>query len=282
MLRRSIRTAFLLLPLFGGLALAGCDGEAEAKKEVKVEADASAAVAVDANAEKSAVVKTEVAVAGDADVSVTAKVADQAQAIAEGTAAVEVQLKADAIDLDGITALIKKGKVKSAKDLEKAINNPKKKLAKVDIDADGTLDFVQVVEVRKEDQVVFELRVIPSSKKSAEVAVTAATIAVVPDKASAKVTVHAEYTAVVEHHEVYVYEYAVPATWEGDVVIVAGNPFFGWVFTVERDVYVGVYVHEEWVAVPGVVIVIGVDVDGGCWPPGHCKHGKFKKHGKWH
>ena len=268
MLLRRLSRSSLLLAL---LIAAACDSavEGEAKVEAKAEGggEANAAAAAEAEAGGSAVVKSAAAVAGEAG----------GGAAVEGEAAASVTIEAEALDLDGVTALIKKGKVKSAKDLEKTINNPSKKLAKIDVDGDGTLDFVQVVEVRKEAEVVFELRVVPSSKKSADAAVTVATIAVVPDKASSKVTVRAVYTPVVVHHEIYVYEYAVPATWQGDVVVVAGNPFFGWTFAVEREAYVGVYVHEEWVAVPGVMIVV---VDGGCWPPGHCKRGKYK-HGKW-
>lgn len=245
---------------------AGCDTAAEV--EAAPQADAAAAVAVDASGE------AKVAVEGDAAVepSMAAKVIDEAQAAAE-IATFEATITAEALDLEGISALIKKGKVKDAAALEASINSRKGKLASVDIDGDGTVDFVQVVEVRSGADVNFELRVVPSSKKETSAAVLVAVIAVAPDPATSKVTVRATYTAVVQHHEIYVYEYSVPATFEGDVVIVAGNPFFGWVYSVNHEVYVGTYTHETWVATPGVVIVIGAD---GCWPPGHCKHGKHK------
>lgn len=141
--------------------------------------------------------------------------------------------------------------MKDAAALEASINSRKGKLASVDIDGDGTVDFVQVVEVRSGADVNFELRVVPSSKKETSAAVLVAVIAVAPDPATSKVTVRATYTAVVQHHEIYVYEYSVPATFEGDVVIVAGNPFFGWVYSVNHEVYVGTYTHETWVATPG-------------------------------
>lgn len=269
------------------LVAAACDSGAEAqvKADAAALAGANADVAAAAEAEGKATVKAD-ADKGDEDEGdgVAADIADRAQAIAEGSAAVEVQIKAEDLDLDAVVTLVKKNKIKDARQLEKTINDRKKKLVKIDIDDDKTLDFVQVVEVKEGAEVHFELRVVPSSKKDAEYAITVATIAIVPDKAESKVTVRATYTAVVEHHDVYVYEYAVPCTFDGDVVVVAGAPFFGWVFAVERPVYVGVYVHDEWIAVPGVVFVVDVDVHGGCWPPGHCKHGKFKhgkfKHGK--
>ena len=262
-MRTSRFLSLTLTALLAALGVAACDSATEEK--VDKAADAQVNVAADAEVEGKAEVKGEAAAAGD------------------------VEIKADALDLDGAVTLIKSGKVKDARALEKTINDPKKKLAKIDIDGDGTIDFVQVVEVRDGDDVTFELRVIPSSKKDAEYAVTVATIVVHADRDASKVTVRATYTAVVEHHDVYVYEYATPCTFEGDVVVVVDAPFFGWVYA-PHDVYVGVYVHDEWIAVPGVVVVVDVDINGGCWPPGHCKHGKFKHHkfkghkgrkGKW-
>jgi len=228
---------------------AACDSgegkaEAEAKAELRGEGEA----------------KGEAKVEGD----VSDNVAQRAKGVAEGTAAIDVEIKADMLDLDGTVDLIKSGKVKDARELEKRLNDPKGKLAQIDIDGDGIIDFIQVVEVHEGTDLNFELRVIPSTKQDADYAVTVAAIAVVPDRSAGKVSVRATYTAVVEHHDVYVYEYAVPATWEGDVIVVVDAPFFGWAYG-SHDVYVGVYVHEEWIAVPGVVIHVG-------------GHGKFKKH----
>ena len=173
---------------------------------------------------------------------------------AKGKALIKGEIQADLLDLDATVEFIKSGRAKDARSLEKRLNDRKKKLAKIDLDDDGTIDFVQVVEVRKGDDITFELRVIPSTKKDPEYAVTVATIALSSDRSGGKVSVRATYTDVVEHHDLYVYEYTVPATWEGDVIIVNEAPFFAWAYG-SHEVYVGVYVHEEWVAVPGVVIV---------------------------
>lgn len=259
-----MRTTTRILPVVAALLLTvGCDSGAEGKAE----ADVAAGAEIKAEGD--------VEVQADAEGGVADEAAERAKAVAEGTAAIEVEVKAEMLDLDASVDLIKSGKVKDARELEKRLNDPKSKLAKIDIDGDGIIDFVQVVEVKEGDDIHFELRVVPSTKMDAEYAVTVATIEMRPDKDAGKITVHATYTAVVEHHDVYVYEYAVPATWDGDVVVVVGAPFFGWVYA-EHDVYVGVYVHDEWIAVPGVMI--HVDVDHGCWPPGHCKRGKYKKH----
>ncbi len=195
----------------------------------------------DSDSEGSGEAKAEVAAEGSADG-------------AKGKALIKGEIQADMLDLDATVEFIKSGKAKDARSLEKRLNNPKKKLAKIDLDGDGIIDFVQVVEVRKGDDITFELRVIPSTKKDPEYALTVATIALTSDRSNGKVSVRATYTDVVEHHDVYVYEYTVQATWEGDVIIVNEAPFFAWVYG-SHEAYVGVYVHEEWVAVPGVVIV---------------------------
>lgn len=242
---RSFPSAVLFIATAAILGGAACDSGAEAKVDAAAQVEGEGKV--------------------EAEDGVADKAAGDAKAVAEGSAAIKTEVKADMLDLDASVDLIKSGKVKDARELEKRLNDPKKGLAKIDIDGDGIIDFVQVVEVKEGDDIHFELRVVPSTKMDAEYAVTVATIEMKPDKEAGKITVHATYTAVVEHHDVYVYEYAVPATWDGDVVVVVGAPFFGWVYA-EHDVYVGVYVHDEWIAVPGVVFV---DVH---------HHGKFKKH----
>lgn len=79
------------------------------------------------------------------------------------------------------------------------------------------------------------------------------------------------------------YDYTVPIVVKDDTVVVTGGVgFYGWLFTVQRPAYYGVFVYDYN---PHPVYVVEVD-HGGCWPPGHCKHGKRKgggggKHGKW-
>ncbi len=180
----------------------------------------------------------------------------------------DVEVTAEMLDLDAAVGLVKSGKVKDAAALEKRINDPKSNLAKVDIDGDGVIDFIQVVESRDGDEVNYELRAVPSTKMKAEAAVTIASIAVVADRSASTIKVRATYTDVVVKHDAHVFEYSLDATWDGDVVVVVGAPFFGWAYS-EHEIYVGVYVHEEWIVVPGIVT-----------HQGKVKKHKFKKRHK--
>lgn len=183
------------------------------------------------------------------------------------------QIKPDELDLESINYLVKKGKVKDAGALEKAINNPKEKLHSVDIDGDGKLDKIQIVEVKKpNDEVVFELHVIPSGKgKDQDRApdVVVAYIDFAPDKASGQMVVKATYAPIVVGHDTIVYDYTVPIVVQNETIVVTDGPaFYGWLFAV-RPAYVGVVVVDA----PHVIIE-------------HKHKGKHKwkgkGKGKWH
>jgi hypothetical protein len=265
-----VRSAMLAL-----FALSACDAAIQAKAQQ--DAEAKAAVASEAQAKGPAAGTTVVAKA-DADVEPKA-------AVKAGTTGIkaDVKLEAAAFDLESVSYLVKKGKVKDAKQLEAQINNPKEKINNVDIDGDGKVDKIQVVEIRNEadGSIVFELRAIPSSTKDKDAAVVIATLNFVPDKVTKKLVVKCVYSPVVVGYDTIVFEYFVPIEVENDVVVVVdASPFYGWAFTVSRPVYYGVFVYE--VAPPAVIVI-----EGGCWPPGHCKgwKGKYKGKGKgkhWH
>lgn len=183
----------------------------------------------------------------------------------------DVQIKPEALDLESINYLMKKGKVKDAAQLEKQINDPKEKLHSIDLDGDGKLDKIQIVEVKKpSDEIVFELHVVPSSKgKEAEVVV--AYVDFVPDKASGTMVVKATYAPVVVGHDTIVYDYSVPIVVQNDVIVVQDGPaFFGWLFAV-RPVYVSVIVVD----VPVVIEHVHKHKHKG-------KKHKHKGKGHWH
>ena len=202
---------------------------------------------------------------------------------------VDAQVKPEALDLESITFMVKKGKVKDASALEKKINNPKEKLNNVDIDGDGKVDKIMIVEVKQDDGViVFELHAIPSKSKDKGAAVVIAYVNFTPDKTTKVLVVKATYAPVVIGYDTIVYDYTVPIVVQNDVVVVTGGVgFYGWLYTVHRPAYYGVFVYE--VAPPSVIIIDVGYHEEGCWPPGHCKHGKWKaggggkhgKHGKW-
>jgi hypothetical protein len=184
---------------------------------------------------------------------------------------VEASIKPETLDLESINFMVKKGKVKDAAELEKKINNPKEKLNTVDVDGDGKIDKIQVVEVQKPNDVkVFELHVIPSKTKKKEDEVIVAYIHFQPDVETKQLIVKATYAPIVIGHDTIVYDYHVPIVVNaGKIVVVETNPFYGWMFTVSRPAFVGVYVYT---APPPPVIIIEHGWHG---------HHKHKHKGKW-
>lgn len=235
------------------LALSACDVAVAVHNKMAEEAEANAAAEV---AEKPVAVAAE---APPAEVKPAAEVKPTVEAVA--------------FDLETVSFLVKKGKVKDAKALEKQINNPKEKINNVDVDGDGKVDRIQVVEIRGEaGVVVFELRAIPSSSKDKDAAVVIAVLDFTPDKVSKELVVKTTYAPIVVGHETHVYTHVVPIEVKGDaVVVVHASPFYGWLFTASRPAYVGVFVYE--VAPPPVIVI-----EAGCWPPGHCKHHDHHDH----
>jgi uncharacterized cupredoxin-like copper-binding protein len=195
------------------------------------------------------------ALACDAAVVAQTQEGDPAQSAAVAVQAVEATIKPDDLDLESINFVVKKGKVKNAAELEKLINNPKEELSNVDIDGDGKVDKIQVVEVQKENDVkVFELHVIPSKSKNKGEEVLIATVTFTPDIVSKQLVVKSVYAPIVIGHATIVYDYTVPIEVEGGkIVVVQSNPFYGWLFTVSRPAFVGVFVYSE--PAPPVIII---------------------------
>jgi len=249
------------------LALSACDAALTAKAQQDAEAEAAAASQA---ALKPAPAGTTVLAKVDADADADAKPEVKAAVDAD----IKTTLDPAAFDLESVSFLVKKGKVKDAKQLEAQINDPKEKINNVDVDGDGKVDKIQVVEIRDEatGSIVFELRAIPSGTKDKDAAVVIATINFVPDKVTKKMTVTCVYTPIVVGHDTIVFEYFVPIEVKNDtIVVVDSSPFYGWAFTVSRPAYYGVFVYD--VSPPSVIVI-----DGGCWPPGHCKGWKGHKY----
>jgi len=245
------------------MALTACDAALEANARQEAAAAEAAAKAEKAEpAEKAEKAEpAEPVVAAAVETKAEAKVAVQGE--------VAATIQPEVLDLESINFLVKKGKVKNAAELEKKLNDPKEKLNAVDIDGDGKLDKIQVVEVQKPNDVkVFELHVIPSGTKKKEDEVIIAYVHFEPDVASSQLIVKATYAPIVVGYETIVYDYRVPIQVKGgSVVVVDNSPFYGWLFTASRPAFVGVYVYS---APPPPVIIIDH----------HWHHKKGKKH-KW-
>ena len=230
--------------------------------------------AIVANAQSDEVVVSEKQIAAGV---VNAEIKEKAEAGKEYPkvqASTEATIKPEALDLESINFLVKKGKVKDAAQLEKKINDPKEKLNTVDVDGDGKIDKIQVVEIQKPGDVkVFELHVIPSKTKKKEDEVIIAYIHFEPDLNTKQLVVKATYAPIVIGYDTIFYDYYVPIEVKGTTIIVVdSNPFYGWLFLVSRPVFVGIYVYT--VPAPPVIII-----EHG-W---HGKHkGKWKGKGKWH
>ena len=273
----------LLLTLLLAPLGAACDAAVAANQQAaaQAEAEAKASTKVAAKADVKADVKAEAEASGPSAIAGDFVAAADGKVEATPTAIVKTEVKAEIksadLDLESVTYLVKKGKVKNAAELEKKINNPKEKMNHIDVDGDGKVDFIKIVEVKQPDGViVFELHAIPSSTKDEAAAVVIAYVNFTPDKATGVLVVKATYAPVVIGYDTIVYDYTVPIVVQNETVVVTGGVgFYGWLFSV-RPAYVGVVVWG-----PPIVVV-----ESGCWPPGHCKHHKVKFKGKgkhkWH
>lgn len=245
-------TALMLASMWA--LVAACDAEAELEPTASVEAQGAANVVVE-----------------DEELLT-------AEAKAEGAAKAgfEVELEPASFDLEAVAVVVEEGELESAAQLEVIINDAERGYNRIDIDADGTIDHVQVVEVKAAEleleadadaelaaEAVLELRAVPSSSHSVDAGVTFATMTFARHPVNSEVELRAGFTAVVHQPEVRVYTRVVPVKIEAGL-LVGGSVFLSWLYAVERPVYVGVY-----------------EVDGrGHWiPPGHVKHGHWKATG---
>lgn len=199
----------------------------------------------------------------DAEVKADAEASAEQQA--DGKTEAEPKLVAEGeFDLESVAFLVKKGKVKNAKALEKQINSKKSGINKIDIDDDGKVDKIAVLEVREAGKTKFEIKVLPSTKakkkKDPDVYVNIAYIELEPVEADNNVKVNVYYDNVVEHKVTEVYTFSFSATFSEESVKVENAVFVSWVYT-NRPLYVSSTYYVE----------VHID-DGGCWPPGHCKH----------
>lgn len=189
---------------------------------------------------------------------------------------------AEELDLEALNTALRGEGIKNGEALERYINDRDNKITRVDIDRDGTVDLVQVEEVRHEDEVHFEIRAVPSSTRKVDDAVTIAIIRVRPEQDEGRIVVVSEYTdVVIVEQRPRRYEYVEVVDYDDDGLIVLGprHHFFTWVFTVERPVYEGVVIYtlDRHIVRPHRVRV----AFDHCWPPGHCKH-HHHKHRKYH
>lgn len=167
--------------------------EVKAAADVKAGADAKAVADAAAKAGAGATVSGGVAVAGDVVVPPLKPVVEVEAALGK-----KIALKAADLDLGALARLVIDGKVVGGAQLELLLNAPGGASHHVDVDADGTLDYVQVVEIRAAGSSTLELRAIPSSKLDASLAVLVGSIMSARLHAESKLQISASYAAAVE------------------------------------------------------------------------------------
>ena len=86
--------------------------------------------------------------------------------VAEAAAGGKIEIAPEAFKLAEVTALVEAGTIETAEELELAVNDPEAGINRLDIDVDGQIDHVEVVEVRNDARVDFQFKVIPSSRET--------------------------------------------------------------------------------------------------------------------
>lgn len=221
------------------LFFAGCDAAPAPAAEVKGEAKAD--------------VKAEVKADVRADAALQVSAAPVLKAVAEVEAALgkKIAFRATDLDLWSLVDLAVGGKIRGAADLELVLNAPGGAAHRVDLDADGELDYLQVVELRADGATNLEIRAIPSSRRDASLAVLVATLASVRLEAGGKVEVVGTYPSALVGDAVAI-KRDVSASFKGGAVVVAdasAGLFLGWAFDAGRPVYVSTHSAASDIAV---------------------------------
>lgn len=228
-----------LMPLFVTAILFGCDSTPAAEPATRVDASVVADADLKADARADARAVTTLDVAADADAAAGLTVAAELRPVADVEAVLGKPVVVAAADLSlvAVADLVISGAVTTAAELELALNAEGSAAHRIDLDADATLDYLQVVEIRTGADVSLELRAIPSSKLDAALAVRVATIDLV--RLGADLEVRARFDAVVQGGAEVRFDRKIEAAFSGDAVVAANaGAFATWAFTPGRAVWI--------------------------------------------
>ena len=221
--------------------------------KTEAKAEAKAAVVVDATVDTKAV-KAELE-PPEVGAVVVGAAAVSLKSVAEVEAALgkAIALAAADLDLAGLVKLVVEGKVTSAAELELLLNAPGGASHHIDIDADGSLDYVQVVELRAAGGVTLELRAIAASA-SAALGVVVASLAITPAEAEGQLRVAASYGAAVAGGADFTFSQAYAAQFAGVVVTpvdATAGAFLAWSVQAGRPVYLSTHVSAADITLTG-------------------------------
>lgn len=138
------------------------------------------------------------------------------------------------LDLQAIVGMVKSDKVKSAEDLEKAINADNG-LNNVDVDKDGKIDYISVKEGRKGDAISLDLMAIPSGTQNASEGVVVASITFSKNTQTNTVEVSGGYPHYVNGYQDHYYSYNHHGLSFGETM------FLAWMFTPRPMYYQSMY-----------------------------------------
>lgn|GEM_PF-1918990 len=142
---------------------------------------------------------------------------------------------ADEFDLETIISLVKENKVKGAEELEEVINGEKAAISNVDIDKDGTIDYVLVKEGREGQKIALDFRAVPSSTNQESDAETIASMTFSHNTTTNEVEVSGGYPSYANGHDNYYYSYRQPYRHGG--MSVGQALFLAWLFTPSRPIF---------------------------------------------
>lgn len=141
-------------------------------------------------------------------------------------------LNAQDFDLQTVIAMIRDNKLKDAEDLEKKINDGSG-INNVDVDNDGSIDYIKVKESRKGSAVALEFLAIPSSTKNLDDAVTVSTIDFSRKSGSNDVQIQGGYANHVNGHENSFFSSIVPSIGSS----LGQALFLSWLFMPSRPYF---------------------------------------------
>jgi hypothetical protein len=184
--------------------------------------------------------------AGSDPATVEGEAAASGEASAEGE--LELGVTLGTLDREALARLYADGEIKDGVALELAINDADRKIHALDIDADGQVDFVRVIELEAEGSARFDLQAIPSSPLDVESAVSVAVIEFKPDAASAEVAgsiaFTPEFSTSMKGDASVIHTFTAAAEFKSDVVIGASAPLVAWTFDSERPTFEGGFTFE--------------------------------------
>lgn len=139
--------------------------------------------------------------------------------------------------------MVKSNRVKSAEELEKAINSDNG-INNVDVDKDGKIDYISVKEGRKGDAISLDLMAVPSGTQNPAEGVVVASITFSKNTQTNTVEVSGGYPNYVSGYQDNYYSYRHNGLSFGEAM------FLAWMFSPRTAYYYNPYYYRSYVPRP--------------------------------